>query len=265
MNSTDGAPANYPFLATSLYYGSPGVAIFLSQLADASTGADKLRWTSLATAALEDVRKSVEPAILEYGINAGFYYGLAGIAWSLRVVGTQLQGSEVYFGAARQLEAHILYGVKPFCAESGAKLWNNTDIAHGASGTGLAFLWSAGKEEEPAWAHALQFGAIAAGKWLVQQAQNVPSGDGLRWWRGPDTDGNHTGEYFPSFCCGTAGVGYYLAELSLAQGVDNESQAAFIHAAQQAGKHVLALGVEPVKGAMILPHGEQAPDTAVFF
>ena len=32
MNSTDSAPANYPYLATSLYYGSGGVALFLEQL-----------------------------------------------------------------------------------------------------------------------------------------------------------------------------------------------------------------------------------------
>ena len=35
MNSTDGAPANHPFLSESLYYGTPGSSLFFSTLSRA--------------------------------------------------------------------------------------------------------------------------------------------------------------------------------------------------------------------------------------
>eukprot|EP00931_Biecheleriopsis_adriatica_P051339 TRINITY_DN29765_c0_g1_i1.p1 TRINITY_DN29765_c0_g1~~TRINITY_DN29765_c0_g1_i1.p1 ORF type:complete len:504 (-),score=62.96 TRINITY_DN29765_c0_g1_i1:105-1616(-) len=263
MNSTDDAPANYPFLSTSLYYGSAGPAIFLSQLVDSDAVSSKLKWEALAHAALEDVRDSVDSAILNYGINSGFYYGLSGIAWGLREVGAVLPNPDIYLQAARHIERHILSNVRPFSENGDAQLWNNTDIAHGASGTGLAFLRSSNQELNSSHAKALRAGAIEAGKWLVKQAE--PNGDGLRWWRGPDTDGSHVGDYFPTFCCGTAGVAYFLAELSLADGVDHELQREFLEAALKGGRHVLSVSVKPVNGTMLVPHGEQGSDLTEYY
>jgi hypothetical protein len=61
-----------------------------------------------------------------FGNNAGFYYGLAGIAFGLRATGPQLPGAPRYNTAVSMLEERVL-SVAPFAPEAAA-LWNNTDV-----------------------------------------------------------------------------------------------------------------------------------------
>ena len=138
MNSTDASPLAHPYLADSLYYGPLGVAIFLQQL-----GATHAGWRGLALAALEAGRSYVTTgaAVQNYGSNAGFYYGFAGIAYGLRAASDGLPNASRFADAASELEAHVLSDISPFSANASAVLWNNTDVAHGAAGTGLYFLW----------------------------------------------------------------------------------------------------------------------------
>ena len=63
--------------------------------------------------------------------------------------------------------------------------------------------------------------AFGAGKWLLTKAVNASTAaaggqrpaKGLKWPRGIDSDGQHLGVFFPNFCCGTAGIAYFLARL----------------------------------------------------
>jgi len=265
MNSTDDAPKNHPYLANSLYYGSPGLAIFFMQAADADHQG-RSRWESASAAAVQDIRQGSQSSISKYGANAGFYYGLSGLAFGIRASGKAgLEASEI--------EEYILTQVAPFSAASDAVLWNNTDVAHGAAGTGLYLLWAARKASGSS-ARALFAGALRAGKWLLQRAEaaSATQGGGLRWARGPDTDGDHGGLYFPTFCCGAAGVGYFLATLGLAMdefglAADEGSQLRedLLSAARKAGEHVLGLAVAPEPGMLLLPHGEAPPDTSFYY
>eukprot|EP00966_Prymnesium_polylepis_P010279 237108-Prymnesium_polylepis.1 len=74
MNSTDGAPLHFPFLSQSLYYGTPGIALFFARLADASNEA----WRAVATEALDHTVSHLNETEAAFGDNPGFYYGLLG-------------------------------------------------------------------------------------------------------------------------------------------------------------------------------------------
>ncbi|CAE8623769.1 unnamed protein product [Polarella glacialis] len=267
MNSTDDAPKNFPYLSTSLYYGSPGVAIFLSQVAEA-TGNSK--WREIAAEALEETRDGVAVALSSYGTNAGFYYGLTGLAFGLRAASPTLPHSTEYLAAAVLIEQHVMARVLPFAeASSGAALWNNTDVAHGAAGTGLYLLWAA-RQEDVSDSHRLLLldAAARAGQWLLSRQEPVPEG-GVRWARGPDTDGEHLHEYFPTFCCGTAGVAYFLLELAQAVASQPALQDELLSTAKQAATHLTLLGkaTQPqgFKDIFLLPHGEQGIDRDEFY
>ena len=217
MNSTDAAPLNHPFLADSLYYGPLGVAIYLQQLGSTQPG-----WRGLAMSALEAGREYATSgaAVQDFGSNAGFYYGLLGIAYGLRGASDGMPNASRFQDAAAGLETHVLSTVAPFSSNTSATLWNNTDIAHGAAGTGLYLLWLSKRASLPPKARqAALEAAIRAGHWLLSRAEPIGSDGGLRWARGPDTDGVHAHSYYPTFCCGGAGVAYMLSELSQAPGV----------------------------------------------
>ena len=254
MNSTDAAPGAHPYLAESLYYGPLGVAIFLRQL-----GATQAGWQGLAIAALEAARAYVATgaAVQAYGSNAGFYYGLAGIAYGLRVASDGLPNASSFADAASRLETHVLSTVSPFSTNVSARLWNNTDVAHGAAGTGLYFLWLSRRASLPPQARQAAIEAAKrAGHWLLSRAESVGD-DGLRWARGPDTDGEHAHAYYPTFCCGGAGVAYLLSELSQARGVASGDAAAFLDAARRGATHVVSLGRAVPADGLLVPHEEE--------
>ena len=96
-----------------------------------------------------------------------------------------LNSSELFATAASTIEEHVLSRVAPFSSRGGATLWNNTDVAHGASGTGLYFLWMATRRPElrEETRRAAGDAAVRAGTWLLSRAE--PTARGLRWARGP--------------------------------------------------------------------------------
>lgn len=269
MNSTDAAPAQHPYLAATLYYGNVGVALFLLQLATIRPVREAEAWRSLAVSALDNAAATTSRTIQAFGSNAGFYYGLAGIAFGLRAASDSLTTSvaEPFFRAATTLETQILTAVSPFAPNTSAPLWNNTDIAHGASGTGLYLLWLSKRAELTMEARkAALGGATRAGHWLLERAEPIGIRGGLRWARGPDTDGAHTHQYFPTFCCGTAGVAYFLSELSSQSALPAPQRAQFLDAARRGASHVLSLGVRlPPAAGLLLPHEEEGPGLRVYY
>jgi len=265
MNSTDAAPLNHPFLADSLYYGPLGVAIYLQQLGSMQPG-----WRGLAMSALEAGREYATSgaAVREFGSNAGFYYGLAGIAYGLRVASDGMPNASRFEAAASTLETHVLSTVAPFSSNTSATLWNNTDIAHGAAGTGLYLLWLSRRASlSPEARQAALQAATRAGHWLLSRAEPVGSDGGLRWARGPDTDGVHAHAYFPTFCCGGAGVAHMLSELSQAPGVVGTADAAaFLDAARRGAAHVVSLGSAlPTADGLLVPHEEEGDALRLFY
>ena len=147
---------------------------------------------------------SIDACHTPIGANVGLYYGLAGLAFGLRTA-RRNAALEV---AASAIERHIVGQVRPFAPPDGAATlwWNNTDVAHGAAGTGLYFLWLSRRASLPPQARQAAIEAAKrAGHWLLSRAESVGD-DGLRWARGPDTDGEHAHAYYPTFCCGGAGV-----------------------------------------------------------
>ena len=251
MNSTDNAVREHPELGASLYYGSPGVAIFLSQLAEVEPV-----WSVLAAKALDSTAQSVPATLSSYVNNVGFYYGLAGVAFGLRN-GASLPDAPRYRAAASELEERVL-SVAPF-SPAALALWNNTDIAHGAAGTGLYLLWAAATDErDPARRSRLHTAAIEAARWLIARSESAPGG-GLRWARGPDTDGKHAGQYFPTFCCGTAGVAFFLAQLAQQSGVpmSDSLRASLLEHAIGGAEHVLRLGYAPLERTLLIPHQDE--------
>eukprot|EP00239_Pterosperma_sp_CCMP1384_P004393 CAMPEP_0197843414 /NCGR_PEP_ID=MMETSP1438-20131217/285_1 /TAXON_ID=1461541 /ORGANISM="Pterosperma sp., Strain CCMP1384" /LENGTH=408 /DNA_ID=CAMNT_0043453541 /DNA_START=416 /DNA_END=1638 /DNA_ORIENTATION=- len=263
MNSTDSAPANYPYLADSLYYGPPGIAVFLTQLARGTNDLDeKSRWVSLAAAALNHTIYKLPALLASYGPNAGFYYGLMGISWGLRSASADLAdqpGYMNYINAARVIEEHILSSVRPFASGKGLVLWNNTDVAHGAAGAGLALLSAAREEGRTEHGQRLRQAAVNAADWLLSVAERDPRDGSLRWWRGPDTDGSHeTDDFFSTFCCGTAGVGYFLADMASDSENSSSDRARYLDAAQMAGEHLKRHLVwqDKTNTRLLLPHSD---------
>ena len=280
MNSTDAAPANFPYIRDTVYYGSGGPALLFAQGAACGSGCgfddnEKARLGALSAAALNGAAAAwtAKNGSTRFGANTGLYYGCAGIAFALRSAG----GGD-YAAVADDIEAHVL-SQPPFNGDASQASWPNVDVAHGAAGTGLYLLWAARHVEDAgnaATAAALRAGAVAAGRWLLLRAETPPAdvggGVGLRWARGPDTDGVHAGAYFPTFCCGTAGVGYFLAVLSAVQAKEASSSAGLdggpsrdelLHAAEAAAAHVLAISNKTVvtattpEPAMFVPHEEE--------
>ena len=233
MNSTDGAPQNYPFLSESLYYGTPGSSLFFATLARA-VGDD--RWRAVAEEALDHTVARLNDTVKAFGPNPGFYYGLLGIAYGLRAANTSAR----HRTAAASIEMHVLSTVEPFAtASSSTTLWNNTDVAHGVAGAGLYLLWAAHNGADVT--QIIQ-PLVRAADWLLDVAEATPDG-GLRWYRGVDTDGVHAGQYFPTFCCGGAGVSFFLATLADALpqlGGGEAASTRFLDAAKRGAAHAMA-------------------------
>ena len=282
MNSTDAAPTNFPYLADTVYYGSGGPALLFAQGAACGSGCgfgdgEVARLRTLSSAALDGAAAAwaAKNGSARFGANTGLYYGSTGIAFALRSAGASAGANDVsgggsggsggYAAVAADIEAHVL-SQPPFNGDASHASWPNVDVAHGAAGTGLYLLWAARRLEgggDAAAAAALRAGAAGAAQWLLARAETPPTtvggGVGLRWARGPDTDGVHAGAYFPTFCCGTAGVGYFLAELSAVQAAGGAASPAgagagpsrgeLLRAAEAAAAHVLAISTSTAPAA----------------
>jgi hypothetical protein len=146
-------------------------------------------------------------ALAVFGNNTAMYYGSGGLAFALRELSTYagLVGKPTHAGeylrGARRVEGDILARASTSGGGGVGVTWdNNTDVAHGASGTGLYLLRAAAEESDTARRRNLTRTAIAAGEWLLTKAVNASDaagrGIGTKWPRGIDSDGNHTGELF---------------------------------------------------------------------
>ena len=263
MNSTDDAPKNNPYLSASLYYGTPGTALFFSSLADAL---DSDGWRRVAKEALDHTVATLNDTMTAFGPNPGFYYGLSGIAYGLRAANVSSSDRARYHEAAAMIEGRILSSISPFAATPGHHLWNNTDVAHGVAGTGLFLLWASRKGE----ANQTQYlGALSrAASWLLDVAEGTPDG-GLRWYRGVDTDGVHAGQYFPTFCCGTSGVAFFLSTLALSLDRANSGGSRLLDAAVRGADHVMseALWRSTADGQseLLLPHEDEGEGRDLYY
>ena len=93
MNSTDGAPAQYPYIADTVYYGSGGPAIAFVQAAQSGCYDDTFS-TRLRAAADEALAVAAGVNRSQFGANTGLYYGQAGIAYALRALTAGDGGSD---------------------------------------------------------------------------------------------------------------------------------------------------------------------------
>lgn len=135
----------------TLYYGPPGIALFYLQLASAQRGQpsrskDYLHSTSMALAAGRRMQVTLRNALQTFGNNTAFYYGAAGLAFAFRqlhmaneslALGWQLDDGN-FLASAHEVEDHIVREAKTANPGGAGITWsNNTDVAHGAAGTGM--------------------------------------------------------------------------------------------------------------------------------
>jgi hypothetical protein len=231
----------------SLYYGPPGIALFYAQLANA-TGLPQ--HIDMAKGAGVRVVHTLSRALRTFGNNTALYYGSAGIAFSLRTLG-DFFGDADADGRNFMRHAHVVEDSIAALAlpRGNGTTWNgNTDVAHGAAGTGLYLLHASATEPNTTRAAALSRSARSAGDWLLSMAVPTPGvqGGGLKWPRGPDSDGSHEGEFFPNFCCGTAGIAYFLATLHRRTG-----EPRFLDAALRGARYLLSIARRGDDGILI--------------
>lgn len=174
-----------------LYYGNAGSILFFQELAE-STGEQSYREIGLTGAA--HIAGQVE------NVTAfGLYSGLAGMAFALDQMLRESQDRSLLNPLDRaidRLQAHARHG------DPGVS-WNESfDLFSGTAGIGLALTQLArqtGRNE-------LLELAKAAGDRLVAAARQSREGS---YWTYSSTCSTH----YPNFSHGTAGIGYFLAEL----------------------------------------------------
>lgn len=190
-------PANPSSVETNLYSGTPGVALFYLELHEA-TG-DK-RYLEAAKGGADYLARSIPSNTSALGEEgAGLYTGLAGIAYTLSIVGHATRDAR-YAKAGR--DAFAL--VRSAAHDAGAGVaWNpSTDIISGNAGIALALLWASHFAGERA-PDAL---AVKAGRHLIERG--VQEKGGLKWGIADSVP-----RRYPNFSHGTAGVSYVLATL----------------------------------------------------
>ena len=182
--------------STDLYSGSPGVVLFLLELARA-TG-DK-SWCEEAAAGADYLIST-----LQTGEDTGLYTGVAGIGFVLSRVYRDT-GNPAYRAGAARCRDLIHAAAKP--AGAGVGWGEGTDIISGAAGTGLALLAAARETDDPASREL----AAKAGLRLIELG--IPEAGGLKWrFRMPPE--SETERLMPNFSHGTAGIAYFLATLA---------------------------------------------------
>jgi lantibiotic modifying enzyme len=218
---------------STLYFGTGGLALVLAELASARALDD--RETALADA----VRASVAASSVT-GRYASLYFGLAGDATTLRVLGDES-------GAARVLRRTLALRETTGWAlsfEEGAPAVVPNDVIAGSAGVAMAGVWCGGED-----GRAL---ARLAASLLMDAAEAVPTG--LEWPMFP----GHA-QRLPNFSHGTAGVAAALAVAGHALGDD-----ALLDAARRGAEHLVAIG-DLADDGFTLPHyvPHAAPDEDV--
>ena len=184
-----------PTVQTNLYSGTAGIALFFVEL-HAATGDDHAR--DLAVGAADYLSATMPTAVKDDDV--GLYTGLAGVAWTLSLVGRTL-ASERHLEAGHLAFERVALASRPM---GSGLAWNESeDIIAGSAGIGLAML---ARERTDGDGRALNH-AVRAGRRLLELAVRAPEG-GLTWDVAPSVP-----RRYPNFSHGAAGVGYFLTQL----------------------------------------------------
>ena len=184
-------PGDAASVASNLYSGSAGVALFFME-AHKATGERK--YLNQARAAVNHLAATYET--IE---DSGLYTGLAGVCYAIAEA-HRLTGDRTYLSAARGCTARLRDRAKRVGA--GLEWSETTDIIGGGAGIGLYLLYAArsfdGAESRDA--------AILAGRRLMSLARTDSTGSS--WRMNPTFP-----RVMPNFSHGTAGIAYFLATL----------------------------------------------------
>jgi len=174
---------------------------------------------------------------------SSFYYGIAGVSFALHR-GSRLTGDENHRDAADRALRLLIDGARP--DERGLRRWSTRydELLFGNSGTALFLLYAA---SEMGSTDALEL-SIEHGKRLLASAQ--ARGSGLTWSMRSDQPELE----LPNFSHGAAGIGYYLATLSLLA-----DDPRFLAAAKGAANHLEHLAVRDF-GGVLFPYGFPRPE-----
>ncbi len=190
----------------SIYTGTAGIAIFLTQLA-ALTG-DRLHVDTAKGAVIQALRETETADEMR---NRGLFCGRAGVAYASIVAGEGLSDGGL-------LESGL--GLLRAVAREEVSDWAETDVMYGRAGVIVAALCAFRRFSEEwllAWAREL-------GEQLIRSAKTEEIG-----WSWPD----HAGELgMNGFSHGAAGIAWALGELARTSGEQE-----FFHAAREATRY----------------------------
>jgi len=166
----------------------------------------------------------------------GLYDGLAGIGFALNELGRVSQ-RELFLDAARAVGQHLDYNKKQ--SEDGGVSWNEShDITSGTAGIGLAMLYLSNQLSNSSW----QQSAAEAGRHLFEHVHRT--GDGWWWYHGTNQE-----QHLPNFSHGTAGIGYFFAEL-----YEQTGETAYLEGAVEAATLLRSIAL-PRVSLMLVPYG----------
>jgi lantibiotic modifying enzyme len=232
MENADGVvwpadPAQPRSVTPSLYTGTTGVVLFLTELHHATGDAG----------VLAEARRGGDALIASLGAmgaeDGGLYTGAAGTAFVLSELWRATDDNK-YRDAARTATTRLLTGAK--AVGRGAEWNDSSDIISGGAGIVLFLLYA----KDRLGIDGLEV-AARAGHRLIDLGQ--PSHGGLKWAISPSFP-----SLYPNFSHGAAGVGYALAPLHQATG-----EKAFLDAALQAA-HYLDQVADRTDGCKIFHH-----------
>ena len=200
-------PTDPKSISTDLYTGMAGVVLFYLELHNATRDAGALK---MARGGADYLLASVPD---EAGSTPmGLYTGLAGTAVVLSHA-YRATKDERYQAGVRRILLLLARAAQP--AGNGVEWNESTDIISGSAGIGLVLLALSGTTKD---VKSLQL-AARAGDRLIERSQVVEHG--RTWLISPEMPRN-----YPNFSHGTAGVSYYLAQLSATTGYKGHLNAA---------------------------------------
>ena len=221
-----------------LYSGTPGVILFLLELAEATGDTS---WRADAARGADDLLASL-PEMTELSL----WTGIAGQGFTLHR--TYLAtGEEKYLEGARQAVQRLFDGATE--TEHGVRFNDTTDIIRGTAGIGLFLLYAADEMEYPG-ALAL---ATRAGDDLVSQGRPVElegGESGLKWAMTEEFP-----RLMPNFSHGTAGNIYYLFTLDAAvRKAGGETDLRFVDAMKKGAAYLASIANQSNDGFEIFHH-----------
>lgn len=179
----------------------------------------------------------------EFPPPGSYYYGLAGVAWALDLAARE-SGNPVYADAARRAVQTLIDSARN--DEDGRPYWDDRfdELLFGNTGISLFMLYAASEMRVE---DALRV-ARAQGDRLIQRANRHEGG--LSWpmrWDRPEME-------LPNFTHGAAGIGYFLATLSMMSG-----ERSYLEAAQGAAQHLRTIARRDL-GGITFPYGYGNPN-----